>query len=492
LKLLQPIDLNGMQLANRIVLPAMVTRLSGEDGFVNQEITDRYVRFARGEPGLIVVEAMAVHEARSGPLLRIGDDKYLPGLTELRKKIQGAGNAKVIPQIIHFLKISRSGWRQKIGDLSLEEIGEITGFYAAAAERARKAGYDGVELHMAHAYTLSSFLSLRNTRRDQYGRSLENRMRLPTEVIAAVRGRVGDDFALGVRFDAEECIKDGYTYVDARRMALRFAKSGADYLSLSAGGKFEDAIHKPGTPLYPYTGYSGDRCMPSVNYPDGANTYMAEAVKRYLVQENCLVPVVASGKIRTPKLAEEILNSGGADLIGMARALLADPDWPRKVRDGQESRIVHCIYGNVCKNLDENFKKVRCVLWPKGKLQAPESADPAPPQWSRGKSLVVSARDGRVHLYWKQAEDDEEVYGYEILRAEDGGDQAHITTVKGCSYNDYDLVAGVRYTYRVRAYDLAGNRSEALGPIDAVLEYPESVRQRLEQPEQRLPAGRKM
>lgn len=475
MKLLEPFQVGRMSLANRIVLPAMVTRLSGEDGHVNGDIIDRYARFARGGPGLMVVEAMAVHGVRSGPLLRISDDAFLPGLTDLRKAVHDAGEVKVVPQIIHFLKISRSGWRQKITDLGEEEIREIPVLYAAAAARARRAGYDGVELHMAHAYTLSSFLSLRNTRRDRYGRSLENRMRLPVEVLSAVRSEVGPEFPVGVRFVAEECIKDGYTVRDSSRMARRFALGGADWISLSAGGKFEDAIHRPGEPLYPYTGYSGDRCMPSVNYPDGANTYMARAVKGHLLEQGCSVPVVTSGKIRSPEQAEEILASGAADLIGMARALLADPDWPRKVREGRPETIIRCIYGNVCKNLDENFKKVRCVLWPRGALQAPESADREAPGWPAGRQLVASAHQGRVTLRWKPASDNEEIYGYEILRGEEGAAPVHITTVKGCSYNDYDVEARVTYWYRVRAYDLAGNRSDELGPARAALPWPEGA-----------------
>jgi 2,4-dienoyl-CoA reductase-like NADH-dependent reductase (Old Yellow Enzyme family) len=473
-KLLDPVTVNGLRLPNRIVLPAMVTRLSGEDGHVNGDILDRYVRFARGEPGLIVVEAMAVHDVKSGPLLRIGHDRFLPGLAGLRKAVHDAGPSKVVPQIIHFLKIARSGWRQRITDLTREEIRSIPGLHAAAAGRARRAGFDGVELHMAHAYTLSSFLSLRNTREDEYGGSLENRMRLPSEVLAAVRAEVGPDFPVGVRFDAEECIKDGYTTVDARHAALRFARLGADYLSLSAGGKFEDAVHKPGEPLYPYTGYSGDRCMPSVNYPDGANAYMAEAIKAHLLANGAATPVVTTGKIRSPRQAEETLRRGAADLVGMARALLADPDWPRKVREGREGAIVRCVYGNVCKNLDENFRKVRCVLWPKGALQAPASSDRTPPVWSRGRDLVATERIGRVHLYFRPATDEEAVYGYEVLRSDDGGEPVHLTTVKGTSYNDYDVQAGVRYRYWVRAYDLAGNRSDTIGPAEVTIPFPEA------------------
>src|SRR5438270_212588 len=118
MRLFEPIQVGPVTLPNRIVLPAMVTRLSGEDGLVNHDIRDRYTRFARGEPGLIVVEAMGISQAKSGPLLRIGSDEYLPGLRLLARSIHEAGPGKCVPQIIHFLKISRSGWRQTIMDLT--------------------------------------------------------------------------------------------------------------------------------------------------------------------------------------------------------------------------------------------------------------------------------------------------------------------------------------------------------------------------------------
>src|SRR5262249_22667292 len=170
--LFAPFPLRGTTLPNRLVLPAMVTRLSGEDGVVNDDIRARYVRFARGGVGLLVVEAMAVHGAKSGPLLRMSSDDFKPRLADLAARGPHAGPGKVVPQIIHFLKISRSGWRQTIDMLSLEEIDAIVEAYGAAAVRARECGFDGVELHMAHAYTLSSFLSRLNPRKDGYGGSL--------------------------------------------------------------------------------------------------------------------------------------------------------------------------------------------------------------------------------------------------------------------------------------------------------------------------------
>jgi len=462
--LFTPLTLNTLTLPNRILVTAMVTRLSGEDGVVNQDIVDRYVRFAKGEAGLVVVEATAVHRSKSGPLLRLCDDEFIPGHCEMLKRMRDAGPSKVALQIIHFLKIARSGWRQTVDMLSKEEIAAVVQAYGEAAARVREAGYDAVELHMAHAYTLSSFLSAKNKRRDEYGRrSLESRLRMPSEVLVRVREAVGPEYPVGIRFDGEECIKGGYGLADSKYVALRFAQLGADYISISVGGKFEDAIKKENEPLYPYTGYSGDRTMPPASYQDGANLYLAEGIKTFINAHGYNTPVVTTGKISTPKMAEEILQSGRADIVGFARALLADPDWPKKARLGREDTIVRCIYGNICKNLDENFKQVRCgSLWPREYLHAPEAPDDtAPPCWPEGGALVTAKlnENGQVRLAWQPAIDSEGIYGYEIFRAVNEGPFVHLTSSLTPSHVDEYALAGNRYCYYVRAYDLAGNRS---------------------------------
>lgn len=467
--LFTPLSLGPLTVPNRIVVPAMVTRLSGEDGVVNEAICERYVRFARGEPGLIVVEAMAVHTSRSGPLLRISSDEFKPGLTELAKRCKDVSPSKVVPQIIHFLKIARNGWRQTIDTLSLDDISAIRSAYVSAAVRARECGFDGVELHMAHAYTLSSFLSRLNPRRDAYGGSLENRLRLPSEVLSAVRAAVGDDFAVGLRFVGEECVKNGYTLSESTLIAERFSRLGAAWISLSAGGKFEDAMHRPGEVLYPYTGYSGDRCMPGKQYPDGANAYLAAGVKSHLRERSLTTPVAVAGKIATRSMANEILARGDADLIAMARALLADPDIPRKWREGRDDTVVRCLYGNVCKALDEAFRPVVCTLWPKGSRSAPRSDDTIAPEWQDEASLHAESRAGKVLLTWKSATDNEAVYGYQILRAEADGILVHHASVRAQStrFEDATVLGGSTYRYAVRAYDLAGNRGP-LSPTVAV------------------------
>ena len=469
-----------MRLENRIVLPAMVTRLSGEDGLVNQDIIDRYVRLAKGEPGLVVIEAMAVHGAKSGQLLRLGEDRFIDGHRELIRRMRAVSPSKIVPQVIHFLKLSRSGWRQKVMDLTKEEIRDIVRLYGSAADRARRAGYDGVELHMAHAYTVSSFLSRRNLREDEYGGSLENRMRVMSEILIEGRRTVGADFPMGIRFDGEECITDGYGLNDSAEMALRMAKLGADWISVSAGGKFEDALHKPGQAIYPYTGYSGDRCMPPRVYQDGYNAYLGGGIKAHLNGHGLTTPVVTTGKIRTAELAERLLATNQADLIGLARTLLADPDWPKKVREGREDQVVRCISINVCKSLDENFKKVRCYLWPRGSLHAPASADTAPPQWPEtGAGLrVFEEPRGHVRLSWSTARDPEGVYGYWIERSADGGPWEIVSAVRAemhTTFQDSTAVAGAAYRYRIRAYDLAGNKSAPSNVVSVSLAMPALV-----------------
>ncbi|HEY6171003.1 MAG TPA: NADH:flavin oxidoreductase [Candidatus Kapabacteria bacterium] len=468
-QLLSPFPIKGMVLPNRLVVPAMVTRLSGEDGLVNKEITDRYVRFAKGQVGLIVVEAMAVHGAKSGPLLRISDDTFKPGLTDLAKRVHDTSDSKVMPQIIHFLKIARSGWRQKIEDLSKDDIKLIIEQYGQAALRARECGYDGIEMHMAHAYTMSSFLSKKNKRPDEFGgKSLENRLRVPLAVVKEVKRMVGDDFPIGVRFLGEECIKGGYTTLESAQIAVRMAEAGVDYISLSAGGKFEDAVHKDGEVLYPYTGYSGDRCMPPAEYPDGYNLHMPEAARRALRNAGLDTPVIATGKISTPEQAEETLQQGKGDLIGMARGLLADPDIIKKIKEGKRNTIVTCIYWNVCKALDETFHKVVCGLWPKEFEHAPYSEDTEAPKWQSGEPLKVLVRTNQIRLNWEQATDNEKVAGYEIWRSENNGKSFdHIYTVGTSMYTDNLAMSGRRYQYFILAYDLAGNKSEKSNLIHA-------------------------
>ena len=468
MKLFEPLKIGGVTIPNRVMVPAMVTRLSGEDGFVNNEITDRYVRYAQGGTGLIVIEAMAVHHSKAGPLLRISNDQYVPGLRDLVSRIHDTSDAKVVPQIIHFLKISKSGWRQTVDMLSPDEIDRIVEDFGDAVVRARAAGFDGAELHSAHAYTLASFLSRANPRKDDYGGdTLEGRLHLITRIFANIRRKAGSDFPVGVRYLADEFIKDGYTVKDAKLIGLRLAQLGAAYLSLSVGGKFEDAIHVPGHVPYPYTGYSGDRCMPGDWYPAVPHAQFSAEIKSFLKAHRFDTPVATAGKISNPDDAERLVATGAVDIVGIARGLLADPDWPNKVRRAETDRIVKCDYCNVCKHLDGTHMRVICALWPQGSLQAPPDERGEAPRWNTGgANLIVTVGNGRAALKWSKAAG---AVRYDIHRTDPLGHTEVVDAVKVTRWEDTNLLGGLTYRYQVLPHDAAGQAGELSNPVAASL-----------------------
>jgi hypothetical protein len=294
------------------------------------------------------------------------------------------------------------------------------------------------------------------------------------KVMASVRARVGDDFPVGVRFLSEECIKDGYTVEEAKLIALRYAQLGVNYISLSIGGKFEDAVHKEGEPLYPYTGYSGDRCMPGDWYPDLTNADNVARIKAFLVANGQTLPIVSAGKISDPDDAERLLAEGKADIIGMARQLLADPDWPNKLRAGRRDDVVRCIWCNVCKQLDENFKEVHCFLWPKGARQAPaDDAALERPRWGAdgGALKVEMDKDGSAKLSWSRAAG--AVAGYDVYRSDGTGKVRIVDGVKGTRFVDRTVIAGLAYTYYIRGFDASGHASPPSSSARLELPVPE-------------------
>jgi len=444
--LFTPVRAGSVTLESRTWVPAMVPWRATEDGLVTPEIIEWYGRFASGRPGAIVVEATGVRDIASGPLLRIGHDRFIPGLQNLvdTVKRESGGHTRLFIQIIDFLAVKRRpardkyfarffevkqrhrdaladaisksdwseasdpdirsflndasdellerildereleslnfGYRERVTDMHLPHVRELPqvlpGIFADAALRARKSGFDGVELHYAHAYTMASFLSAKNNRPDGYGGVRENRIRLPLEVYRAVRARVGQDYTVGVRFLGDEAIEDGSHLEDAVYFGVEFARAGFDYLSVSKGGKFDDAKQpKVGHAVYPYTGRSGYECMPTVLSdelgPFGRNVPLAAAIKRAVNDAGFATPVVTSGGIATFEQAEAIVRNGEADIIAAARQSLADPDWFLKARLGEGDKIRRCVFTNYCEGLDQMHKQVTCKLWDRVDLDEP-------------------------------------------------------------------------------------------------------------------------
>lgn len=372
--LFEPYRINDkLLIENRIVMPPVVTRLATIHGHVTEELTDRYLMYAKGGAGLVVTEAVSVKKQKSGELLRLNSDEFIPGLAELTKRVHDESSAKIAPQIIHFLKIARSGYRQKVEDLTLEEVREIPVLFSEAAARARLAEFDAVELHFAHAYTMSSFLSRHNNRKDEYGGSLKKRLRLAEEVVVATRQAVGEDYVVGARINGDEFTTGGNTLAQSKPIAHRLAELGLDYISVSAGGRFEDAIPREMEALDPYTGYSGHRTMPPSWMDKKVNVYLAATIKTSLNQKGITTPIITAGRIPDAKTANEILEKGEADLIGIARPILCDPFWPLKYKENREKDILKCIYCNECREAEGAFIDVICSRWKRkdGSIQPP-------------------------------------------------------------------------------------------------------------------------
>lgn len=461
-RLFTPLAVGAFTTRTRTWVPAMVPWRATEDGFVTPAVRDWYGRFADGKPGVLVVEATGIRDVPSGPLLRVGHERFVPGLRELVEVVRArsGGDTRLVLQIIDFLRIRRRpekarfvgeflelgahhraglerlgqneaargsaaevraallalphaellalltprevedlefGHRERVTDVHQPEIAELPrvlpGLFARAAVRARAAGFDGIELHFAHAYTLASFLSRTNTRADGYGGSAEERVRLPLEVLAAVRAAVGRDFTVGLRYLTDEGIPGGSTLADALVFGEHFARAGADFLSLSRGGKFDDAKQpRVGAAAYPYTGPSGLDCMPTVYVPGGPfgrNLPQVRAVREHVRAAGFETPIVGCGGINSFELAEGALADGTCDLVGAARQSLADPDWWRKLELGRGAEIRRCLYTNYCEGLDQKHVEVTCQLWDRLATDGPYALARdgkrrlEPPPWGR-------------------------------------------------------------------------------------------------------------
>ena len=439
-RLFSPLKSGRLVLNDRTWIPAMVPWRATENGEVSEDVIDWYARFAVGKPGAIVVEATGIRDVPSGPLLRIGDDRFVPGLRRLAEAVRAAseGHTRLFIQLIDFLRIRRRpkredflcrylqisealksklgmttasedsvrqylltlseeelcevlpardfeemtrGARERVTDIHLPHIASLPRslprLFAAAAARADAAGFDGVELHYAHAYTMASFLSRLNSRQDGYGGDPEGRVRLPLEVLAAVRESVSGDFVVGCRMLAEDCIQGGLRLEDSLHYAERLSNAGLDFLSLSRGGKFEDALPpKVGEAIYPYTGRSGYECMPQIISdeagPFGRNNQSAQEIRQRLRSIGLDTPIIVAGGIHNFSQAEDLIRNGVADIAGLARQALADPDWFEKVRSGRGGEVRLCKYTNYCEGLDQKHKMVTCQLWDREHLNGPQ------------------------------------------------------------------------------------------------------------------------
>ncbi|MEM9254261.1 MAG: FAD-dependent oxidoreductase [Pseudomonadota bacterium] len=360
--LLSPLKIGKMQLRNRVAMSPMTTNYGSDE----QGITDRLLAYlearAEGGVGLIGVEVCSVDlQHRYQPQsLSLAEDRFIDEHARLVERMHAHG-AMVQPQITHPGPESLSTFYEQLApvgpsvlmnpthqqacrQLAARELPAIIEQYVAAAERAQRAGYDGMELHAAHAYMLlGSFLSpLRNNRDDDYGgKKLEPRARLLVETLSAVRAAVGDDFPITVSLSGYERYPAGRDLNETQQLAPMLVAAGASAFRVSGG----------------ITDKLVTSMIMSSDFSDGLNVSVAEAIRQVVD-----VPVMVVGRIHTPEHAERILVQGRADLIGIGRPLLADPDWVNKARLAKSSRIRRCISCETCIDSMQRSLQTACAI----------------------------------------------------------------------------------------------------------------------------------
>lgn len=309
--LLEPLEVRGVRLRNRIVMLPMGTDLAAE-GFVTQHTIDHYVRRSKNL-GLLIVEHSYVSAGGMHNRNQIGiaNDRQVSGLEKLSSSIH-AEDTRTVIQINHCGKRAKE---QVIGmqpvapssngnarALLIQEVEALTEAFAKAAERAVRAGFDGVEIHGAHGHLLNQFLSpLANKREDKYGGSLQNRMEFPLEVVGSIRERI-DRSLLFYRMGADDLDPGGITIEDSRKFAVELEKAGVDIIDVSGGM----CGHAPA-------------CLQGIQ---GYFVPQAQAIKEVVT-----VPVIGVGGINDPEFADKLIRERRVDLVGVGRALLNDPDW---------------------------------------------------------------------------------------------------------------------------------------------------------------------
>lgn len=362
-RLFEPGFIGSLEVKNRLVMAPMGTRLPNELGGVTEPQIDYYVERAKGGVGLIISEATCIDYplGLTGPTSpTIHDNAYIGGHNELVEAVHRC-SAKIVCQLVHagretkpvtikgLKPVAPSPVPCKIlnvtpRELTISEIEDIVKKFIEAAVRAKTAGYDGVELHGAHGYLIAQFMSAyTNHRDDRYGGKLRERMTFPLEIIKGIKKKLGPNFPVIFRISADEFVDGGIKLEESKTIAKILEETGIDAIHVSAGTY--ESMHAAVEPM---------------SYPEAWKIYMAEAIKRVLE-----IPVIGVGVIRSPETAEKILKQKKVDFIALGRTLLADPNWPQKVKERREKEIIPCISCNIgCIGRTQQTLHIRCAVNP--------------------------------------------------------------------------------------------------------------------------------
>ncbi|MEM2179159.1 MAG: FAD-dependent oxidoreductase, partial [Candidatus Methanomethylicaceae archaeon] len=359
-KIFEPINIGSLEIKNRIVMPPMSTNFANEDGSVSERQIRYYEARAIGGVGLIIVEATCIESSigKLNPIqLCIDNDKFIAGLNELAEAITRYG-ARAAIQLHHAGRRARvtngkqpvsasDGLSTPIGlktrALTLKEIEELIELFAKAAERAKIAGFEAIELHGAHGYLIGQFLSpLTNRRTDKYGGDINGRARFAIEIVRRIKEKLGENFPLIFRISGDEYINGGLDIEETKIISKLLEKEGVNALHISAGAY--ETRHWTSAPM----------CIPR-----GHLVYLAEKIKQIVN-----IPVITVGRINDLYLAEDIIKNKKADLVSMGRALIADPEIINKTLNGKIENIRRCIACNRClSRLDEKLH-ISCTVNP--------------------------------------------------------------------------------------------------------------------------------
>ncbi|MFC1964313.1 FAD-dependent oxidoreductase [Chloroflexota bacterium] len=377
-EILQPFSIREVKLRNRIICPAHVRMFATKDGYATKETVASYETLAKGGVGLIVLETTTVSfdEGYIPGYLQMGDDRYIPDVSKVVDAVHGAG-CPIFLQLCHAGPRHQKSYygiqpatasalddsqhplpgSDPTREMPLSEVEDIIVKFVDAAERASKAGFNGVEIHAAHHYLLNTFLSRAwNKRQDAYGcQNLESRARIVVEIIKKTKERLGNDFPLGVRLNGKEWgHPEGITPEESQAFAKMFEQAGADYLSVSAYGYGSyQWIQQPEHLMYPEPEGELKRALKRLKKP-GLLVPPAIAIK-----EIVSVPVVAVGRLY-PELGEWLLQKKKVDLIGMVKRLIADPELPNKLMQDRYEDIRWCMGCVECTGKLANKEPVRC------------------------------------------------------------------------------------------------------------------------------------
>lgn len=366
-RLFEKTAINRMKLANRFVRSATWEGMANKDGSCTERLAEMMAELARGEVGLIITgHAYVSREGQAGPgQLGVYAGELLPGLQRMTEAVHDAGG-KIILQLAHAggqasYKLTgltplgpseyKTGNSVPVKEMSREEIQFTIESFASAAERAKQADFDGVQIHAAHGYLLSQFLSpYFNKRADEFGGTLENRIRLAVEVTRAVRETVGSAWPVLVKMNSEDFLEGGLTSADMINAAKLLADEGVDAVEMSGGTGVSDPSRQPVRTGDPAT--------------EEDEVYYREAAVRF--KQQAAVPLILVGGIRSYTVAKMLVREGTSDYIAMSRPLIYEPDLIRRWHAGDTERAA-CISCNLCFGPAMRGKGVYCVVKEKQK-----------------------------------------------------------------------------------------------------------------------------